>query len=362
MSESSKTRGKGTELKDIDIKNYKNAFDAMGWLHKSSPVSRLIINYVPDRSKKRLIQNMGWMKAFITHITENLNTRSSRMSRLQHWLIKLYPSNLKDLIKSTMTLTRAEYTAKNDISNAARDEQSKNVFTITKADLLKIVDTLKADNSIIANMFLIQMSVGRRKGEILTVSDIPEKKGKSVIFTRLSKTKADGLFKVPLYHLNFKDLIARWKTLRRGISNDIKGKSDIEIGKLYQREINETLAKIGLETHGSHIFRKLYVAWSLQFKPKRWTDGVYIKKILAHNKNGGASALHYSNVVLGDSTDMIKAAKPRVVANNDIRANLKQTIIKMIKDGDKITSRTIKARGYGSSTYTKYFHDIMSEI
>ena len=59
---------------------------------------------------------------------------------------------------------------------------------------------------------------------------------------------------------------------------------------------------------------------------------------------------------------MIKAAKPRVVANNDIRANLKQTIIKMIKDGDKITSRTIKARGYGSSTYTKYFHDIMSEI
>ena len=72
-----KTRGKGTELKDLDFKNSKDAFNALGWKPRASPVSRLILNYVPDRSKRRLIANMAWMKQFITFITENLNTRAS---------------------------------------------------------------------------------------------------------------------------------------------------------------------------------------------------------------------------------------------------------------------------------------------
>ena len=363
MSSALKTRVKGTELKDIKVEDYKDAFDKMGWPHKSSPVSRIMFNYVPDRSKRRLAANMAWMKKFVSFITTNINTSSARIYRLQKWLIKIYPPELKDMIKKEMVLSTEEYTMKNKASLEAREEQSKNVFTITKEDLLKTVDTLKSENSIAADILLIQMATGRRKSGVLTLADIPEKKGKSIVFTKIAKNPNTGHFKVPLYHLTYKELILRWKNLRNLIKDKIKDKDNVEISKLYAQEINELMEKLNLGSHGTHIFRKLYVAWALQFKPKRWTPGVYIKKILALTGNSSpVSAEHYSNVLLGDSTDMLKAKTPRAPVQNTVRDDLKRTILRMMKDGDKITARAIKAHGFGSSTYTKYFKGIMDEI
>ena len=349
MSTINKMRTKGTELSEYTVEGFMQEAKARGHTVNASAYKTLEDMYEADRSLRRLKRNMTWILDFIRHISPNINTRSSRAYKMQKHLKTLYPEERHALITETMRLTKSEYVEKGNKADASRTEALQQVFTITKEYITDLVDKLKRDESLESNILLIQLSTGRRFVDVIHAADIPTKKGTSVVFTRLSKSDSTTDRKVPLYFIKYKELVERWNKVREDLPEDIK---DSKVSAVVGERVGNKARMMTGSSHRTHFMRKLYVAHSLQFKPKRWNNTVWINKVLAHKKDSLNSALYYSTVVLGDTVDLAK--KEVIKTDSPALARLIETIKQMKKDGESLTHINIKKHGFGGSTITRY--------
>ena len=342
-------RTKGTELSDFTVEGFMQEAKAQGYPINASAYKTLEDLYVADRSLRRLKRNMTWMLDFIRHISPNINTRSSRAYKMQKHLKTLYPEERHELITETMRLTKNEYVEKSVKSDASRTEALQQVFTITKEYITDLVDKLKREDSLESNILLIQLATGRRFADVIHAADIPKKKGASLVFNKLSKSDSTADRKVPLYFIKYKELVERWTKVRDELVEII---TDDKSAAVVSDRVGNKARSITGSSHRTHFMRKLYVAWSLQFKPKRWNATVWINKVLAHDKGSLDTALNYSNVVLGDEVDLTK--KEVIKEDSPALARLIETIKQMKKDGESLTHVNIKKHGFGGSTITRY--------
>jgi len=350
-------RTKGTELSDYTVEGFMKEVKAKGLPVNASAYKTLEDMYEADRSLRRLKRNMTWMREYIRFISPNLNTRSSRAYKMQKHLKTLYPEDRHELITSMMVLSKQEYAEKGKIADDSRTEALQQVFTITKEYITGLVDKLKRDDTIEANVLLIQLSTGRRLADVLHAANIPDKKGASVVFNKLSKSSSTNDRKVPLYFLKYKDLVKRWEKVRHDLSYIIK---DDKSSAVFGEAVGRKARSITGSNQRTHFMRKLYVAWSLQFKPKRWNATVWINKVLAHEANSLDTALNYSNVVLGDTVDLTK--KATLKPDSPARARLMATVKRMKDEGIALTHINIKKEGYGSSTITRHLPSVLKAL
>ena len=337
MSFNTKTRTKGTDLKGVAFEN--------------TDLKTLKRTYVADRSSKRLVYNMKWIVEFIRATTPNLNTRSARVYDMKKHFMTLYPSERYDLIGKHLVLSTGEYQEKAATSSVNRSVALEQVFTITPEYTSQLLTKLRDGSSLEHKILLLQLSTGRRVADILYAADIPSKKGSSIIFTRLSKSDSKAERKVPLYFIPYSTMKSTWEDVRE----EVKHVKDFA----YAREKVIKLAK-SLTNFGSHFMRKMYVAHSLQFKPKRWNDTVWINRILAHKKGCLDTALNYSNIKMGDDVELTKS--PKAVKKTAAYARLLDVVSQMNTNGEPLTHVYIKARGFGSSTIQRHLKSVIEEL
>ena len=336
---------------DIEMTSRSKGSDLKGMPFHGMDLKTIKNTYVADRSAKRMVQNMKWIVEFIRDTTPNLNTRSTRVYQMKKYFMTLYPKNKHVLISKHMVLSTSEYKEKAEASSANREVALEQVFTITPEYIAKLLSKLKANNSLEYKVLLLQLSTGRRVADVLYAADIPIKKGHSIVFTRLSKSASIDERKVPLYFISYATMMDLWIEVReelRGVKNLIYARE--KVMKVSRR----------LTGFGSHFFRKLYVAHSLQFKPKRWSNVIWINRVLAHKQGDLNSALNYSNITMGVETVLTKSPKEK--KKSAAYERLLETVKQMNEDKLALTHVNIKAQGYGSSTIGRHLKDVLAEL
>ena len=151
-----------------------------------------------------------------------------------------------------------------------------------------------------------------------------------------------------------------WKSVRSAIKTDIKGLNNQEIDQKFNDKLKFKIRKMWnvprFFSLATHFLRKLYVIYSLKFKPPKYADMVYIAKILGYEGVNLSAVGNYTNIQLGDKTDFGKLCEPATTTENKTFLRMKKTINEMRKNGDKITSITVKKKGqFGGSSMTKYY-------
>ena len=145
------------------------------------------------------------------------------------------------------------------------------------------------------------------------------------------------------------------KSLWEEVREELKDTTDYT----YTREKVIKTAK-RITSFGSHFMRKVYVAHSMQFKPKRWQDTIWINKILCHKKGNLDTALNYSNVTIADKIELTKA--PVTKKKTAAYTRLLETVKQMTIDDKPLTHINIKAKGFGSSTISRHLKDVLLEL
>jgi hypothetical protein len=350
-----KTRSIGTELSDFSVSTFTQDAKTKGYEMKGSAYITMRDNYKPDRSKRRLERNMTWMVDFIRAETPNINTRAARVYEMRLLLHKMYPVEYHNMITATMVLSKEEYNTKAKKSNISLTAALKSVFTISLADIKTAVDTLKTATDLYSTIALVQLATGRRLIGVLEACDRPVKKGKNIVFTRLAKSDSKEERKVPLYFLTYKELTTKWDRIRQEVVVcDTRAKTST----MYNALVTSKVRALFGDDKSTHFLRKVYVAYGLQFKPKRWNDITYINKILAHDKTNLTSALNYSNVVIGAKTNLTKQDN----AINPTVTKLTEAVKKLRAARMPTTVRNLKAEGFGSKTIARYLKGIIATL
>jgi hypothetical protein len=354
-----KMRAKGIELNDFDKENFIGELKKRGYATASTPYTTLKKVLAADRSVRRMTRNMKWILEFLRHISPNLNSRSKQVWEIKHLLLKLYPDSRHAAIEKAMKLSKQEYTENRDAQHVKLIQRLTNIITINEDDLLRFVNGLKDSDDLLSKILLLQVSTGRRLIDILEVANIPKLVNGKLAFTELSKNKKSVNALTPFHFIGYADLIKMWKSVRASIKKDIKGLNNQEIDQKFNDKLKFKIRKMWNVPRSfkiaTHFLRKLYVIYSLKFKPPKYADMAYIAEILGYNKSVITSVGNYSNIQLGDKTDFGKLSEP-LTTENKTSLRMKQTINEMRKNGDKITSATVKKKGqFGGSSMNKYY-------
>lgn len=365
------------DFKTIEYKDEQDLIKQLKTITKSFSESliKLLLELIKQHgtSEAHLEKNLKWTADTLKNI-KNVFTKDSYFTTLRKAFKEHHPTK-DEAIKNGLRLTDKERGEKVSRQQRKLTENLKEIDIYDPLAIYKLMDDLNKSNKLTDLIILLQLATGRRLIEVLRITSTPpEVKGRPgyILIDKMAKTQASKInnIEVPLIHISYADMRKAWETVRGGLTDEDKKKTNQALTNTYNARVARRMRAIfDDDSATSHRARKIYGALSYrEYAPDNIDRSLYLNKVLGHTE-ASLDGRNYANVKVRTKAPEAKIkdtpktketapeAKINITQSKDIIEAM--SIIKAMRDKKiNISNRKIREYARVGSVKAKFINDI----
>jgi len=240
------------------------------------------------------------------------------------------------------------------------ENRNKRIIPLSK--VIEVMELVKDSIGPVDLAIGLQLSIGSRISEILSVSNFEEAKNENeVVQTNILKQRGNDIrthITKPVIHYTRAHFFTMLTKLRHSLNARHYNHSHTDLSEKYNHQINNRIRSLFNLDITSHDLRRIYanLSYNIFADKTRISEAAWISDILGHERTSMNTAASYSTISIVDQPIIESNDIPRNTKSRDGHTlfRLLKTVEALEKNNMSVSARILKSYGYGSLIVDKY--------